>query len=257
MADARCLLIGDIDRGGVFASLYGTVHLLEPSEQSRIEGFVINKFRGDRALLQPGIRMIEEELAKPCVGVVPWIQGLALEEEDSLGLPAIDDMPWSQNNSPERALRIGVIALPSFSNFTDFDALRQEASVDLRLCRTPLQLAGADVIILPGSKQTADDLVWLREQSLDAPIRSHAAHRLLVGVCGGMQMLGTSIADEHGIEHAGRTEALRLLPFRTRMKPEQSDTTNGWSTHPQQSIRPSHLFDGCPRVRDPYRRNYV
>ena len=221
MADAPCLLIGDIDRGGVFASLYGTVQLLEPSEQARIAGFVVNKFRGDPALLQPGIRMIEERLAKPCMGVVPWMHGLALEEEDSLGLPAIlpssHDKPWTQNHFPDRPLRIAVIALPSFSNFTDFDALRQEPSVDLRLCRAPQQLAGADVIILPGSKQTVDDLLWMREQSLDSHIKSHADHSLVVGLCGGMQMLGTSIADEHGIERAGCSEALGILSLRTHM----------------------------------------
>jgi adenosylcobyric acid synthase len=135
LAGASCLLIGDIDRGGVFASLYGTVHLLEPSEQARIAGFIINKFRGDQTLLQPGIRMIEERLAKPCIGVVPWLPGLALEEEESLGLPAVGHIPWIENRSPERPLRIAVIAVPSFSNFTDFDALRQEPSVELRLCR--------------------------------------------------------------------------------------------------------------------------
>jgi adenosylcobyric acid synthase len=221
MADAACLLVGDIDRGGVFASLYGTVQLLDPSEQARIHGFIINKFRGDQALLQPGIRMIEDRLGKPCMGVVPWLHGLALEEEDSLGLPAIDASPWARIDGPERPLRIAVVALPSFSNFTDFDALRQEPCVDLRLCRTPSQLADADVIILPGSKQTVDDLLWMRRETLDAAIRFHAKHGLVVGVCGGMQMLGSSILDPEGIEHAGQTEALGLLPFRTRMNPKK------------------------------------
>jgi adenosylcobyric acid synthase len=221
LAGASCLLIGDIDRGGVFASLYGTVHLLEPSEQARIAGFVINKFRGDQTLLQPGIRMIEERLAKPCLGIVPWVHELTVEEEDSLGLPAVGHIPWTENRSPERPLRIAVIAVPSFSNFTDFDALRQEPSVDVRFCREPSQLAGADVMILPGSKQTVADLLWMRENSLDSPIRSHAAHSLVVGLCGGMQMLGIAILDDHGIEHAGRTESLGLLPFRTCMNPRK------------------------------------
>ncbi len=221
MADAHCLLIGDIDRGGVFASLYGTVHLLEPAEQKRIAGFVINKFRGDRMLLQPGVRMMEERLTKPCVGVVPWLHGLTLEEEDSLGMTAEDTTPWMESLSPERSLRIAVIALPSFSNFTDFDALRLEPSVDLRFCRTSAQLANADVLIVPGSKQTVDDLLWMREHSLDTSIQSHTQHGLVVGLCGGMQMLGLSIADDHGIERTGYTECLGLLPFHTRMHPRK------------------------------------
>ena len=221
VADARCLLIGDIDRGGVFASLYGTVQLLDPSEQARICGFVVNKFRGDRALLNPGIRMMEDRLRKPCVGIVPWMHDLVLEEEDSLGLPTIGDSPWPTLQSPDRLLRIAIVALPSFSNFTDFDSLRHEPSVHLRLCRTAQQIAGADVIILPGSKQTVDDLLWMHARSLDTAICNHAQSGLVVGLCGGMQMLGLSISDEKGIEHAGEVDALGLLPFHTRMNPQK------------------------------------
>src|ERR1700679_2627801 len=141
MADARCLLVGDIDRGGVFASLLGTVELLDPVERDRIHGFCINKFRGDLSLLEPGVRMMEERLGKPCLGVVPYLQHLALEEEDSVGLPPVTRVAWSMTeNKPDRPLRIAVVALPSFSNFTDFDSLRSEPSVDLTFCHSPALL---------------------------------------------------------------------------------------------------------------------
>ena len=216
MADASCLLVGDIDRGGVFASLYGTIALLDPTEQSRIKAFAINKFRGDVKLLRPGIDMIEARLQIPSAGVIPWLPALALEDEDSLALPTTFH-PWPTDAAPNRPLRIAVVALPSFSNFTDFDALTAEPSVALRFTRTPAQLAGADLIILPGSKQTVDDLLWLRANGLADAIQIHSQTGLLTGICGGMQMLGTHIADPLAHEHAGTVEALGLLPFATTM----------------------------------------
>lgn len=218
LADAQCLLVGDIDRGGVFAALLGTVQLLEPHEQARIGGFCINKFRGDVALLEPGVRMMEERLGKSSLGVVPYLHGLSLEEEDSLGLPDPEKTAWSIDHASDRALRIAVVALPSFSNFTDFDALRSEPSVSLHFCRTEEQLRNADAIILPGSKQTVDDLLWLRAQGLDKAITCYAATGLVVGICGGMQMLGEQIADPLGVEHAGTVPGLGLLPIRTSMQ---------------------------------------
>jgi adenosylcobyric acid synthase len=236
MADAACLLVGDIDRGGVFAALYGTVALLDPHEQDRIHGFLINKFRGDPALLTPGIRMIEDRLHKPCLGVVPHLDHLDLEEEDSLGLTPVYDAPWPDANSPDRPLRIAVVSLPSFSNFTDFDALRAEPSVSLRLCRTPAHLAGADLILLPGSKQTVDDLLWLRAHGLADTILAHAAHSLVVGICGGMQMLGRTILDPHAIEHEGTADGLALLPIDTVMNPaKRTQLTSG-------TLAPAVLF---------------
>src|SRR5260370_21118963 len=140
MANARCLLVGDIDRGGVFASLVGTLELLEPEERERIRGFAINKFRGDASLLEPGIRMIEERVQKPCIGVVPYLRSLMLEEQNSVGLPVTTQTQWMldtfSDKTPNRPLRVAVIALPSFSNFTDFDSLRAEPSVSLLFCRT-------------------------------------------------------------------------------------------------------------------------
>ena len=223
IADAACLLVGDIDRGGVFASLLGTVQLLELAEQARIRGFLINKFRGDVGLLEPGIRMMEDRLQKPCLGVVPYIDHLALEEEDSLGLAGTtgETKPWLLEDVRTRPLRIAVVALPSFSNFTDFDALCNEPSVSLRFCREPSQLALADVVILPGSKQTVEDLLWMRRNHLDSSIAAHAAQGLVVGICGGMQMLGTAIIDPLAMEYGGRADALGLLPFLTSMNPDK------------------------------------
>jgi adenosylcobyric acid synthase len=219
LSDAHCILVGDIDRGGVFASLLGTVILLDREDQHRIQGFVINKFRGDMKLLEPGVRMMEERLQKSCIGVVPHLQDLVLDEEDSLGLSTTNNVAWERSDSPDRTLRIAVIALPSFSNFTDFDALHAEPSVSLSFARTAAQLRHADVAILPGSKQTVDDLLWLRDSGIDRVLMEHARTGLIIGICGGMQMLGESISDPSGIEHSGTVACLGLLPIRTKMQP--------------------------------------
>jgi adenosylcobyric acid synthase len=222
MADAACLMVGDIDRGGVFASLLGTVELLDPDERSRIRGFCINKFRGDLSLLAPGVRMMEERLGKPCIGVVPYLPALMLEEEDSVGLPPVARSGWPQKDrAPDRALRIAVIALPSFSNFTDFDSLRAEPSIDLLFCRSAEFLQEADIVILPGSKQTMSDLEWMRKNGLDQAVRSHAKAGLVVGICGGMQMLGQQLADPGGIERQGCMPGLGLLPISTTMQAQK------------------------------------
>jgi adenosylcobyric acid synthase len=222
MADAACLLVGDIDRGGVFASLLGTVELLDPVERDRIRGFCINKFRGDLSLLEPGVRMMEERLGKPCLGVVPYLPDLALEEEDSVGFPPVRRTGWSiSNNTPDRPLRMAVVALPSFSNFTDFDSLRAEPAVDLLFCRSAEPLANADVVILPGSKQTMSDLEWMREGGLGQAVRNHARLGLVVGICGGMQMLGQELFDPLGIEQHGCVPGLGLLPISTTMQAQK------------------------------------
>jgi adenosylcobyric acid synthase len=232
MADASCLLVGDIDRGGVFASLLGTVELLEPREQARICGFVLNKFRGDVSLLAPGIRAMEDRLEKPCLGVVPYLEHLSLDEEDSLGLPALDSIHearWSVAGAG-RPMRVAVIAFPSLSNFTDFDALRSESCVAVRFCRKAQQLDQADVVILPGSKQTVDDLFWMRTEGLDKAVIEHAKTGLIAGICGGMQMLGHMIFDPEGIEGPESTQAqsiqgLCLLPINTMMRPSKITLT--------------------------------
>jgi adenosylcobyric acid synthase len=218
LANAHCLLVGDIDRGGVFASLLGTLELLEPTERARIRGFVVNKFRGDVDLLMPGIHSIEQRVDKPCLGVVPFLHQLMLDEEDSLGLPAQRPAVWSMNSSDSRDLRIAVLRLPSLSNFTDFDPLLAEPSVSLRFCCTPEELSLADVVIIPGSKQTVDDLEWMRARGLDSALREHANRGLTVGLCGGMQMLGLEITDPHGMEGKGSAPCLGILPIRTIMR---------------------------------------
>jgi len=224
LADATCILVGDIDRGGVFASLFGTIELLDPQEQDRIGGFLINKFRGDVSLLTPGIRMIEDRIGKPCLGIVPYLPHLMIDEEDSLGLPPIhsdNGDPWTPSAEPTRPLRIAVIALPSFSNFTDFDALRAEPFVSLRFCHVKEQLVHADILIVPGSKQTADDLIWMRSNCFDRILIEHAREGLVVGICGGMQILGKDIVDPHDIEHAMSIDGLGLLAIHTTMHPQK------------------------------------
>jgi len=225
MADAKCLLVGDIDRGGVFASLLGTIELLEAGERQRIRGFAINKFRGNVKLLEPGLRMMEERVQKPCLGVVPYLSSLILEEEDSLGLPATNQTQWppmqASSSSTDRVLRIAVIALPSFSNFTDFDCLRAEPSVSLLFCRAIEAISEADVVILPGSKQTVNDLLWLKKSGLDIAIQKYAETGLVAGICGGMQMLGNTINDPSGVEHKGSVTGLGLLPICTVMQTEK------------------------------------
>src|ERR1700678_2476682 len=153
-ADAACLLVGDIDRGGVFAALLGTIELLEPEDRARIRGFVINKFRGDVELLRPGVEMIEQRLGIPCAGVVPFVRNLGLEEEDGVAMER--KCAWQTNvnrESRERPLRIAVVAVPHIANFTDFDAFAAEPSVSLAFVDYPAHAALADVVILPGSKQ--------------------------------------------------------------------------------------------------------
>ncbi len=214
MADAPCILIGDIDRGGVFASLFGTCQLLEPKERERIRGFVINKFRGDLQLLLPGLRMMEERLGVPCLGVVPYLSQLHLEEEDSVGLETMQPALWRPDASTSRQLRIAVVCLPSLSN-----SLCAEPAVSLAYCRTAEELRHADIIILPGSKQTVEDLRWLRSTRIADAVRHHVRlGRVTIGICAGMQMLGEEIFDPDGIETDGREEGLGILPIQTIMQ---------------------------------------
>ena len=232
MANATCLLVGDIDRGGVFASLLGTVELLDLHEQKRIGGFLINKFRGDLSLLKPGIVMMEERMKKPCMGIVPYLASLSLEEEDSLGQPASTSSQWTPSLEAQRPLRIAVVAVPSFSNFTDFDALRSEPSVSVLFCREAKILLEADVVILPGSKQTVDDLLWMRAAGLEQAILTHSTDGLVVGICGGMQMLGNQLADPAGMEHRGVIPGLNLLPIETIMQSQKITRLSDAEIHP-------------------------
>jgi adenosylcobyric acid synthase len=233
-AGAACLLVGDIDRGGVFASLLGTMALLDHAERQRIRGFAINKFRGDQSLLTPGVRMIERRVRRPCMGVIPHVAGIGLDEEDGVALedrrtaarawrslgttfPGLPGSPASR----ERPLRIGVIALPRMANFTDFDALAHEPSVELAFVDRPADIEDADVAIVPGTKATISDLRWLRESGFaDALIARARRRRPIVGICGGLQMLGQDVRDPAGVESAGvpvDEAGLGLLRIRTEL----------------------------------------
>jgi adenosylcobyric acid synthase len=217
-AGAACILVADIDRGGVFASLVGTMALLAPADRRRVRGFVVNRFRGDPALFDPGIAFLEKRLRRPCLGVVPYLPDLGLDEEDGVALDAARDTSarWPRETGPRRRLRVAVVALPRISNFTDFDALAAEPSVMLAFVRRPADLAAADVVILPGTKQTLADLAWLRSTGLARAIGARASRRLpVVGICGGMQMLGLTVADPHGMEGGGRRRGLGLLQVHT------------------------------------------
>lgn len=211
-ANATCLLVGDIDRGGVFASLLGTVELLDDADRALIRGFIVNKFRGDRALLDPGIEMIAERIRLPCAGVVPYLHQLGLDEEDSVALEdrRTASRVWTQdqNGSAARALRIGVIAYPHMANFTDFDALAEEPSIALAYVDRPQDIPAADLLILPGSKQTLDDLQWLRQRGFSSAILDFRGRAGIFGICGGMQMLGSSIEDPAGVENNGAPRAM-------------------------------------------------
>jgi adenosylcobyric acid synthase len=228
-ADAACLLVGDIDRGGVFASLLGTLELLKAEDRARIRGFVINKFRGDESLLRPGVTAMERRLGLPCVGIVPYLPNLGLDEEDGVALEdrASAARRWKNREpGPARPLRIGVVALPHMANFTDFDALALEPSVALAFLEQPEDMAIADLLVLPGSKQTLDDLEWLDRRGFAQKLRRLCENGVpLIGICGGFQMLGSSIEDPYGIENQGQPcvrTGLGFLPVRTVLQSEKT-----------------------------------
>jgi adenosylcobyric acid synthase len=208
-ADLPVLVVGDINPGGVFAGLFGTLALLSAEDQALVAGFVVNKFRGDPALLEPGLQMLTRLTGRPTYGVLPWAEGLALDVEDSLGLSApVEALPPLGRD----VLRVSVVRLPRLSNWTDVDALRSEPGVLVRFATTPEELADADVVVLPGTRQTVADLAWLRSRGLDEALLRREGP--LLGVCGGYQMLGARIEDE--VESgAGVVEGLGLLPVRT------------------------------------------
>ena len=227
---AACILVGDIDRGGVFASLFGTVELLEPADRALFKGFIINKFRGDMGLLQPGVEMIERRLGLPCVGIIPYLHDLGLEEEDSVAIENRRTVgrSWShtaEDNSPHRPLRVGVIAFPHMSNFTDFDALAVEPSVALAFVESGNDAALADVLI-SGTKQTLDDLEWLGRNGFIPRIQQHRSKKAhIIGLCGGLQMLGLKLSDPSGTENDGvpaERDGLGLLSIRTVFNTEKT-----------------------------------
>ena len=213
-ADAPVILAGDIDRGGVFAALYGTLALLDERERARVKGLVINKFRGDISILEPGLRMIEEKTGVPVIGVVPWLD-VDLEDEDSV------TGRFAGGGAGEI---VAVVArLRHISNFTDFQPLALHPGVTLRYAQRPEDFDGADIVILPGTKNTIDDLIDLKNRGMLPPIVRHArAGKLLLGVCGGYQMLGNRLRDPEGVESAAReTAGLGLLDMDVTFRPEK------------------------------------
>ncbi len=210
LVDAPVLLVGDIDRGGVFAQLYGTVALMEPEERARIKGTVVNKFRGDRKILEPGIEILERLCGVPVAGVVPYVH-VDIDEEDSL-------TERFTRNEGRRELDIAVIRLPRISNYTDFSPFERFEAVSVRYVGKPRELMSPDLILLPGTKSTIADLQWLRQSGLEAAVlKAASAGTTVFGICGGYQMLGTSIEDPEGVEAAGVKEiaGMDLLPIRT------------------------------------------
>lgn len=208
--DAPVLLAGDIDRGGVFAQLYGTVALLQPEEQERIAGLVINKFRGDLEILRPGLAMLEEKTGKPVLGVVPYLH-VDVDDEDSLA-------PWLEQQGAHKPLDAAVIRLPRMSNFTDFTPLEAHPQIGVRYVDEARLLASPDLVILPGTKSTIDDLLWLRQSGLEAAVQELASQGTpILGVCGGYQMLGGMLHDPDGVERSepGSVRGMGLLPVET------------------------------------------
>ncbi|WP_172118215.1 cobyric acid synthase [Halomonas hibernica] len=212
-ADCPVLLVGDIDRGGVFAQLVGTLELLSKSEQARTKGFIVNRFRGDMGLLNPGLEWLTQRTGKPVFGTLPYLQGLLLDAEDSVGL--------THKNTQTAALKVIVPALPRISNHTDFDPLRLHPQVALTFVGPEQPIPPADVIILPGSKSTASDLAWLKRQGWDNAIQRHLRYGgKVLGICGGFQMLGEWVDDPSGLEgQPGKVAGLGLLSLTTRMVP--------------------------------------
>lgn len=209
------LLVGDIDRGGVFASLLGTLWLLEPEERELIRGLVINKFRGDRSLLKPGLEFLENEARIPVVGVIPYFRDIRLPEEDAVALER------RQSDRQDAWINIAVVRLPHISNFDDFDPLEEQEHVNLSYVDSPEQMDSADLVILPGSKTTTADLDWLVSRDLDKKILQLYEHgAFIIGICGGYQMLGERIVDPQGVESASSEKTgLGLLPVTTVFSP--------------------------------------
>lgn len=207
LVDAPVLLVGDIDRGGVFAQLLGTLELLEPEERDRVKGLIINKFRGDKTILDPGIEMLEERGDIPVAGVLPYMK-LHLEDEDSL--------TERFERKAKGVIQISVIRLPHISNFTDFDVFEQIPEVALQYIQRPKELEDTDLLILPGTKNTISDMKWLKESGMETAILKYASKsNPVIGICGGYQMMGQKIADPNGVEGGGEIAGLGLLPLET------------------------------------------
>lgn len=216
-AHAPVLLVGDIDRGGVFAQLYGTVALLDESEKAMVKATVINKFRGDVSLLRPGLAMLEQLMEKPVAGVIPMLH-VDIDDEDSLSARL-------ERKKPDALIDIAVVRFPHISNFTDFSALEATPGVGIRYVRAADELLNPDMVVLPGTKSTIADLRWMRQNGLEAAVKRLAAQgKAIFGICGGYQMLGNKIRDAVGAEGGGDIRGMELLPAETEFAGEKRRT---------------------------------
>ncbi len=216
LVKAPVLLVGDIDRGGVFAQLIGTIGLLEKDERKYVKGLIVNKFRGDKEIFKRGVRMLEEKAGKPVIGVIPYVH-FDIDDEDSLS-------ERFYNKDRGGVLDIVVIKLPRISNFTDFNAFERFGEVNLRYVRKANEIKDPDMVIIPGTKNTQGDLLWLRENGIEVKIKTLARKgKVIFGICGGFQMLGEEIYDE-GSENKGGVRGMGLLPVKTNFMSEKTQT---------------------------------
>ena len=215
IVDAPVLLVGDIDRGGVFAQLLGTIMLLTDAEKKRIKGLIINKFRGDKTILDPGIEMLEEKGRIPVAGVLPYMS-VKLEDEDSLS--------ERFDNKKRKVIDIAIVRFPRISNFTDFNVFEQNENVSLRYVTSCEELEKADMIILPGSKNTIGDLKWMRQNGIEAMVKKMSEKVPVFGICGGFQMLGESVSDPESVEEGGNISGMGLLDMKTVLRSEKTRT---------------------------------
>lgn len=217
MAKAPVLLVGDIDRGGVFAQLIGTVDLLDEDERGMVKGLLINKFRGDKTILDPGVAILEEKSGIPVVGVAPYLH-IDVEDEDSLSERLV-------GSDKVDLIDIAVIRLPRISNFTDLNALEAIPGVSVRYCKNATELKDPDMIVVPGSKNTISDLMWMRQNGIEAAVlKLAAAGKVIFGICGGFQILGETLSDPLGVETSGEVRGMGLLPIDTEFMEEKTRT---------------------------------
>ena len=252
-ADLPVLVVGDIDRGGVFAALYGTLALLDPADQALLAGFVVNKFRGDPQLLEPGLDRLRELTGRPVLGVLPWAEELWLDAEDSLSYVADGVVGRPRPPLGEQWLRVAVPRLPRISNATDIEALAAEPGVAVRFVTEPSRLTDADLVVLPGSKATVEDLAWLHRSGLAEGVRAHARAGLpVVGICGGFQMLSRRITDE--VESGGgAVDGLGLLDLEIEFAAEKTlrrptgsalgAPVSGYEIHHGLPVRPGETWE--------------
>ncbi|PXV95803.1 adenosylcobyric acid synthase (glutamine-hydrolysing) [Lachnotalea glycerini] len=235
LANAPVLIAGDIDRGGVFAQLVGTVSLLEEDERKMVKGTIINKFRGDKSILMPGLTMLEEKTNIPVVGVIPYMY-IDIEDEDSL-------TERFQQTKKAAAIDIVVIKLPRISNFTDFNSIERIEGISVRFVEKVHELQKPDMIIIPGTKNTMGDLLWMRQNGLEAAILKAASNETIIfGVCGGYQMLGEELSDPYAVESGGDMKGMGLLPIKTVFE-ERKTRTRVLGSFETIDAQLSHLSD--------------